>query len=541
MKRLRIFAILLLLSAGASAQGALDEAKREMDKENYLKAKNILSRILADGSADRTQTAYYLGTSYLKLDDVDSAKMMYRIPGNGNKSAYGYLCNGRLALLNGDKANAKELLNMAAVVSKLKNSEVLYQIGDAWFKPKITDLVEAIRNFEDAYKLDNKNLINMLALGDAYHENNEGGKAMSKYESALEVNSKLTLAYIKIGRQNVNGHIYDDAIAAYKKAIALEPDFALAHKELAEAYYLSKKYDLAKPEFKRYIELNKDDADAKTKFLSFLFSIKEYEQVISEGEKMRTDDPNNYLILRALSFANYELKRYKEGMETIRIFWMAAPSAKVKPVDYIYTAKIATQSGDTAMALKYFAVALMADTNNGDLLSDYGNLMYKTKRYYDAIATFSKKIGRFGGVFNDYYLMGRSKYYIAVSFAKRKDDAIAKDSAVQYFIASDSTFAQVTAKYPTVPEGWQYRAKANYNLDPEMKSGAAKPFYEQYIKVAEASADPTKYKNFLVESYQYLGSFSLATKDNVAARGYLNKALELDPADALTKELLKGL
>jgi tetratricopeptide (TPR) repeat protein len=137
--------------------------------------------------------------------------------------------------------------------------------------------------------------------------------------------------------------------------------------------------------------------------------------------------------------------------------------------------------------------------------------------------------------------MGRSKYQIASNYNKIKDNKLAKDSAVIYFVAADSAFAQLTAKYPTTPDGWQYRAKANNNLDPEMKTAAAKPFYEQFIKVAEASADPTKYKNFLIESYQFLGAYYLNTKDTGTARGYLTKALELDPNSEFTKELMKGL
>jgi tetratricopeptide (TPR) repeat protein len=542
MKSIKIFAALLLLSTQVMGQTALDDAKKEIDKENYIKAKNMLLKILADGSADRVQTAYYLGNAYLKNDDKDSAKVCYRIPGFENKTVYGYLANGRLTLLNGDKAKAKELFEKAAISSKMKNSEVLNQIGDAWYKPTTTDLQEAIRNFEDAYKLDNKNTTNMLELGDAYLDNNEGGKAMSKYESAAEVNPKLTLAFIKIGRLNTRARTYDDAIAAYKKAIALEPDYAIAHKELAEAYYLSKKYDLAKPEFKRYIELNKDDADAKTKFLSFLFSIQNYEQTASEGQKMLDEDPTNYLILRAMFYSTYELKRYKESGDFAQRFWIAAPTSKVKPMDYVYSAKAASKNGDTTMALKYFTTALASDSSNPELLGDYALLMYNTKRYNEAIANYTKKITQFPNpTFYDYYYLGRSNYNLALAFKAKKDDKAAKDSAAKYFIACDSAFANVTAKYPTVPDGWQWRAKANNNIDPEMKTGGAKPYYEQFIKTAEASTDPTKYKNFLVESYQYLGAFSLNAKDNGAARGYLNKALELDPANADTKELLKGL
>ena len=544
MKNLKLFAVLIFLSAQVFGQSALDNAKNEIEKENYIKAKNILFTALNDGSSDQKEVAYYLGNAFLKNDDADSAKIFYRMVGGAeNKTKLGYLAYGRLTLLNGDKATAKQLFEKAAISSRMKDAHILYQIGDALFRPTISDLSAAIGYFEDAYKLDNKNTMNMLELGDAYLENNEGGKAMSKYESAGEVNPKLTLAFIKIGRLNTRARTYDDAINAYMKAIALEPDYAIAHKELAEAYYLGHKYDLAKPEFKKYIDLNKDDADAKTKFLTFLFQIKEYEQCATEAQTMLNDDPTNFLILRALFYSNYELKRYKEGMEISQRFWVAAPKSKVKPFDYVETAKLATKTNDTTTALKYFTIALSVDSNNADLLSDYGMLMFNTKRYSDAVATYTKKVTRFAAntSFYDFYYLGRSNYSIGLSFKSRKDDATAKDSAAYYFLAADTAFAQLLPKYATTPDVWQWRAKANNNLDPEMKTASAKPYYEQYIKIAEG-LDPAKVnKNFLVEAYQYLGAYFIEKNDKGVARGWLEKALKLDPENEATKSWLKDL
>jgi len=76
-----------------------------------------------------------------------------------------------------------------------------------------------------------------------------------------------------------------------------------------------------------------------------------------------------------------------------------------------------------------------------------------------------------------------------------------------------------------------------------MKSGAAKPFYEQYIKVAEAATDDAakaRYKNFLVESYQYRRRLLPECQDTGTARGWLEKAR---PSIRKTRppRLLKGL
>lgn len=547
MRNLKLIVAVVLLSSQVFGQVPMEEAKKEIDKENYAKAKNILMPLLYQPSTAK-EAAYYLGNAYLLNDDKDSAKVFYRLVGGAdNKTAIGYLAYGRLTLLNGDLAGAKKLLDLAAVKSGMRNATILYQAGDALFRPTASDLTAAISYFEDAYKLDNKNYVNMLELGDAYQANNDGGKALSKYESAAELYPNLTLAYIKIGRLNVAGRIYDDAITAYKKAIAIEPDYAVAHQGLAEAYYMATKFDLAKPEFKRYIELNKDDADAKIKFLVFLYqSTKQYEQCVTEAQSMLNDDPSNYQILRILFYSQYELKRYKEGLDVAQKFWVAVPQAKVKPYDYVETARLSAKGGDTATALKYFATALSIDSNNDELLGDYANLMYTTRRYPEAIANYTKKVTKFPAKagFLDYYYIGRADYFIALAFRARKDDASAQDSANVYFTAADTAFAQLTNRWPTSPDGWQWRAKTNNNLDPDLKTGGAVPYYSQFVKLAETATDPatqTRVKNFLLESYQYLGAYYLNSKEYPAAKEWLDKALKMAPFDENTKELMKSL
>jgi hypothetical protein len=56
MKSIKIIAAVLLLSSQVMGQSALDEGKKELDKENFAKAKNILRKALNDGSTDRVQT-----------------------------------------------------------------------------------------------------------------------------------------------------------------------------------------------------------------------------------------------------------------------------------------------------------------------------------------------------------------------------------------------------------------------------------------------------------------------------------------------------
>jgi tetratricopeptide (TPR) repeat protein len=519
MKKL-FFAVLMTVSIHTQAQ-TIEEARKEIDNENYVRAINILHKVLKVPSIDRNLASYYLGNAYLKADELDSAKLFYVALGEGNRSPYGYLATGRLALLNKDRVKAKEAFDKAAIITKMKNSEVLYQAGDAYYRPEVIDLKQAISYFEDAYKLDVKNSTNMLALGDAYLDNNEGGKAMSKYESAAEVNSKLFMAFIKIGRLNVRARTYDDAITAFKRAVELEPNSAVAHKELGEVYYLSKKYDLAKPSLKKYIELNSEDAAAKTKFISFLFQIKEYEQVVSEASQMLIDDSTNYVLLRSLAYGNFELKRYKDGYEFAKKFWKNAPEKKVRPLDYVYSARLASLAGDGEQAITYFRTALATDSANQDLQYEYGKTLWQVKKFDEAIAQFNKKIAQFGGNSMDYFYLGRSYY------------------STKNFVEADKTFQLFADKNPTSPDGHIWRAKSNSNIDTEMKTGAAFPHYQKFIELA--GGEPERNKRNLVEAYSYMAAYYANNKDMATAKQNLDKAIAIDPNDELVKELQKSI
>ncbi|HRG90002.1 MAG TPA: tetratricopeptide repeat protein, partial [Chitinophagales bacterium] len=371
MRKVVSVALLVLSVAILSAQ-TLQDAQREIDNESYFKAKQILHKLWSDPAANKYDVAYYLGNVYLKSDDADSAKIFYQMAYNPDvRSALGYVANGRLSLLKKDMAGAKQNFDRALQTSKMKNANIYYEIGDAYFRPTVIDLAAAISNFELAYNLDNKNTTNMLALGDAYLENTAndagaGGKAMNKYEAAADVNKQLALAQIKIGRLSVRGRMYDQAVESFNKALSIDQNFPVVYKELAEAYYLTKQYDKVKPNFEKYIALSPGDNQARTTLASLYFQSKEYDKAIEESTKGLDNDPGNYIFQRIIAFSNYELKRYKEAAEVSKQFW-ANTGKKLKDIDYIYSARIAAQTGDTAAARQYFDKALENDPGNCDL------------------------------------------------------------------------------------------------------------------------------------------------------------------------------
>lgn len=517
-----VTAMILVMSVSAQT---LQDAQKDIDNESYFKAKQTLFKLLKDESINKADVYYYLGNAYLKTEDVDSAKVFYKLVFNPDtRNALGYVANGRLSLLNKNKAEAKQSFDRALQTTKMKNANIYYEIGDAYFRPNVIDLSLAISNFEAAYNLDNKNTSVMLALGDAYLENAQndntmGGKAMNKYEAASDVNKNLPLTWIKIGRLSVRGRIYDQAIEAFKKALAIDPNYAIIYKELAETYYLSKQYDQVQPNFEKYLALSPGDNQARTTLASLIFQSKDYDKAVEESNKGLKNDPDNPIFYRIISFANYELKRYKDASEASKKFW-SNPNKKVKDIDYVYSAKIAAAVGDTASAFEFFKTALANDSSNCDLVGEYAKALFIAKHYDEAIIQYNLKKDNCGKLTSlDVYYLGRSYYSVGDS------------------LMADTTFAEFITRNPTSPDGYLWRAKTNLKIG-KPEEFMAFPHYQKYVEVA--GKDAQKYKSNLVEAYIYMGVYYFE-KDKALAKENLMKALELDPNDAYAQEFLKQL
>ena len=137
MRKIQVLLLSIFITNVMMAQ-TLEEAKTALNNENFIRAKNILTKLVA-GGADK-KAAYYLGNAYLRLEDADSAKIFYTIASTDGKTANAYLAQGRLALLANDKTAAKAAFERASIASKMKDAEVLFQAGEAFYKPTPPDL-----------------------------------------------------------------------------------------------------------------------------------------------------------------------------------------------------------------------------------------------------------------------------------------------------------------------------------------------------------------------------------------------------------------
>ncbi len=507
--------------ANCSWSQSLEDANIEFQNENLKKAKLAYLAVIKTNQSPRV--ALYLGNTYLKLEDEDSARIYFQKAEIG-KDAYTYIAKARLAIMDKkDNALVQEFIDKALSVSRKRDPEIFFQAGYLTYRPKITNVNQFVPYFEEAHQQSPSNYFYNLTLGDMYLAQNEGGKAMNKYEEVTYKDPNNVMALIRIGRLFYSAMNYSLAIKSLKKADSINSSYTIVHKELGELYYLVKDYEKASKEFRKYLDLNNNDSKAKGTYGAFLFQLKEYGKAVDEVSTFIKEDTTNYIFYRILAYSNYEIKKMKEAQLAMTNFWKYVEKSKVINLDYNYASKIADANGDTANTIYYMMRAVASDSTNAELQTDYAKTLYNAKRYNDAIVAYNRRLTMQPQPSPlDYYYLGRAYFNL------------------NDFVNSDSTFAKFVKVQPTSPDGYLWRAKSNVELEDKANlKGYAVPHYLKFIEFG--ASDLGRNRSNLISAYIYLGYVALVQKDNVKAKEWFNKVLELDPSNTGMQEEVKRL
>ena len=99
------------------------------------------------------------------------------------------------------------------------------------------------------------------------------------------------------------------------------------------------------------------------------------------------------------------------------------------------------------------------------------------------------------------------------------------------YLVADSVFDIYKAKYPDEVYGHYWSFRSLSVVDSTMEQGLAIPDCQRFVELAEL--DKVKNKSTLVTAYGYLAGYNAnVKKDFAAAISYLDKIIEIDPANA---------
>lgn len=565
MKKSVIVLAVAAFSQNAFAQ-TLQENITKTDNENFEQAAAGFRALIAK-EPNKGENYFYYGENFFRSGDIDSASMMYNkgIELNAT-SPLNYVGAGKILLNQNKVADAKAQFFRASTLAGAKNAEVIRKTAEAWLVTSTKDADEALRLMPLAIKLEPKNSENYIILGDAQLEKTptEGALPIKSYQTATALNAKSTKGILREGKLYQRGRNYNLALDYYKKAIGIDPNFAPAYREIAEIYNLAGQPAKAIENWKAYLKLNNSD-QARYRFMSALFSNKQYADAAKEYEGLKASNFNNVYLERLAGYSYAEMGNktdtaaFTKGLKAMSNFFaMAGPNFKYLPADYKYNGILLSKTGKDSLGIIQMEKAIAMDsTVAGEIYSLITANALKAKKYDAAIAYMEKKKkGDYKNLtINDCFDLGKSHYFRAAARQKElnvfKDDlvkkkkptntpdVIAKEVAINSdFAMADSAFKRMTQLNATWPWGYTWRGRANASLDPKALSDSTKTYYEKVIALVKPEERTGQYKANVIEAYEYLGYYYVTKKDEAKAKEQWLIVQELDPNNEKAKNYL---
>jgi tetratricopeptide (TPR) repeat protein len=486
-------------------------------------------------SGENQLASYFIDPTNIPFDAI-AKKAIERynkgIAANPNEPL-NYVGLGKVALIQNNKtvadeniAKAQTFLPAKKVKSSLTKPEqatLLVRLADAFVQVGSKDSALIFGFLRRAESLDSKNPELYLVRGDYwFYTLNNGSRAAENYKRAQDFSPNSTRARVRLGQLYTRIRSYQDALNYYQEALALDPSFAPAYLEMGFLYAKMKQPEESKTNFKKYLDLSSSNIAAQRRYANMLIQTEDYKGAIEQISKIFVKDSVTFNDLnRAMAYSYFEEKQYPQAKYYISKFMANAPAEKVTAKDYIYSGRILLKNGQDSIGILNLVKAFDLDTTNIDLLGEVATLYLKAKKPQNAGDTYKLKILHSNGSTNDYYKMGRA-YFDAKNWTE-----------------ADSALAKVNRMSPDFEPAYLFRARIYANLDPDTKTGIAKPFYEKLVE--KASADSVKYNKDILEAYNFLGYYYLVNKQYCESLTYWDKIAILDPANENAKSALKDL
>src|SRR6516164_1826852 len=217
------------------------------------------------------------------------------------------------------------------------------------------DYDKAIANYNDAIKLDPKNIVGFIGRGDAY--TNKGD--------------------------------YDRALASYSEAIRLDPKSALALSDRGVAYAFKREYDKALADHNEAIRLDPKDAHAfRNRGVVYAYKGDDNRAIADFNEAIRLE-PKSALTFRNRGDAYMNKGDYDHAIadynEAIRLEPKSAHAFRNRGVVYAY-------KGDNDRAIADFNAAIRLDPKAGLTFKNRGDAYMNKGDYERAVADYNEAI-----------------------------------------------------------------------------------------------------------------------------------------------------
>jgi tetratricopeptide (TPR) repeat protein len=143
------------------------------------------------------------------------------------------------------------------------------------------NLDEAIRNYNEAIRLNDKSAEAFLYRGQAYERQSKYPEAISDYNRAILLQSPYPEAFRGLGRVALIQRDDDKAIAYFNQALETNQNDAEAYMGLGEAFIRKNKPEAAIEAYKRAVDIRPNSADANERLGDVMAETGQYDQAVA--------------------------------------------------------------------------------------------------------------------------------------------------------------------------------------------------------------------------------------------------------------------
>ena len=549
----------LVVMGSASFAQSITDAKKAIDAEQYAKATSMLKTLVASQKG-KGENYFSLGDVYLRRDYIDSARAAFTQGVAADaKNPLNYIGLGQADLASNNAASAKTNFDKAIEVASKKDFTPYLYIGKAYLVGDKPDFAAALPNLQKAEELDDKDkeAETFVALGDYYSLQRKNSEALTNYMRALSIDPALYRSTVQIGKMYKESRAFSDAEGELKNVVAADPNYGPAYRELAELYMqwgnqepatFDAKAAEALTNYKKYLDLTDKSYDSRLRYATFLFYAKDYktlEQETSDLAALNQNDPKSLIVSRLRGYSAFENGNFPQSLEYMNDFFAKVKdTTRIIPEDYLYLGQAQLQNQQDSLAIINITKALVRDSSKSVVLALAAKKFYDAKDYKKAMDAYAVA-NRFnpdakgaGSLLNFYYHGLASYFYYGQGYSAKTNPS--KDILAK----ADSSFATLAKFSPTTYDAYLWRGRVNNLKDSDTDPvGLKLPFYQQYLDSLEAHVDkqtPAVKKN-MVEACNQIAGFASYKEDKVKAKLYWDKALAIDPANALALEGIKSL
>jgi tetratricopeptide (TPR) repeat protein len=369
-------------------------------------------------------------------------------------------------------------------------------------------------------------------------ESGRYSEAHAEVEQALELAPKDSVLWSYLGLTEYKLNNSKAAIADLEKARTLDSHNALNYFNLGMIYHHQGETAKALEDYRQGLVLSPNDPAANEGYARLLMEAHRYQEAVAPLEKLRNDSPSNYSLRLALIESYLKAGLNDKGGEEIQEF-VRAPNCTTR--DQLDLAKLLVENKKADAARWVFEQVIQVAPDRADAHAGLGAALEDLGRYKDAsrelarAAQLSPDSAEYSLRYAEALLLSK-QYPAALDFLKSVNDrfgtlpdyrykvGLAYYGVPDYPAAIDQLEALVR-DYPNLDRA-HYFLGHSYSATGDLKNAEI-----QYRKAL--SLNPHDASNYAALGHVLRRDNDLRADEAI---GYLEKALQLDPSDILSKE-----